>query len=62
MKLHFKEMLVVMMIQKCFLESSGHKIQWDSGSSSPLLALEAFVFQELWNRSNRSCTKRMQHA
>lgn len=60
MKLYFKEMWV-MMVKKWFLESSGHKIEWDSGSSSLLLILEAFVFQELWNRSNRSCTKRVQH-
>lgn len=48
MKLHFKEILV-MMVKKWFLESSGHKIQQESGSSSSLLVLEAFVFQELWN-------------
>lgn len=60
MKLHFKEMLM-MMVKKWFLESSGHKIEQESGSSSPLLIFEAFVFQELWKRSNRSCTKRMQH-
>lgn len=60
MKLYFKEMWV-MMVKKWFLESSGHKIECNSGSSSLFLILEAFVFQELWNRSNRSCTKRVQH-